>query len=192
MVDNNEEVEVLDDEVIEQVKNGDNDAFAILVKKYQKGIYRLTYRMTNDHFTADELAMETFVRAYKSIKRFRRGANFFNWVYTIAVRLCLNFIKKEKRRVDVDPSNIDSYVVRRKQEDGLLEKIIEKETKEKIRETIQKLPMKLRAVLLLKVDEELPYAEISKILRIPTGTVMSRLNRARERLKKSMRTYLKE
>ncbi len=192
MVDNNEEVKIDDDDIIEKIKNGDSNAFEVLVKKYQKGIYRLTYRMTNDHFTADELAMETFVRAYKSIKRFRKGANFFNWIYTIAVRLCLNFIKKEKRRIDVDPSNIDAYSIKVKSNDGLLEKVIAKEENTRIREAIRRLPEKLKVVLLLRVDEELSYAEISRVLKIPSGTVMSRLNRARERLKQSIGDYLRK
>lgn len=190
MVDNNGEVKIDDSTLIKQVKNGDNDAFEVLVKKYQKGIYRLTYRMTNDHFTADELAMETFIRAYKAIKRFRKNANFFNWLYTIAVHLCLNYIKKEKRKIDVNPEKINMLIHSRRSEDGLLERIIAKETNIKLREAIQHLPEKLKVVFLLRVDEDLSYDDISKILKIPLGTVMSRLNRARERLKKNIEHYL--
>lgn len=190
MVDNNAGVTLDDSELVEKAKEGDQSAFELLVKKYQKGIYRLTYRMTNDHFTADELAMETFIRAYKAIKRFRKDANFFNWIYTIAVRLCLNHIKKEKRKVNIDPENINTLVHGKKHDDELLQRVIAKETNIKIREAIQLLPEKLRVVFLLRVDEEQSYEEISKILRIPTGTVMSRLNRARERLKRSIGSYL--
>ncbi|TES92918.1 MAG: sigma-70 family RNA polymerase sigma factor [Candidatus Cloacimonadota bacterium] len=190
MVDNNAGTKLDDCELVEKVKNGDERAFELLVKKYQKGIYSLTYRMTNDHFTADELTMEAFIRAYKAIKRFRKGANFFNWLYTIAVRLCLNYIKKEKRKINIDPENLNALVHRKIHDDGLLEKVIAKEVNIKIREAIQHLPEKLRVVLLLRVDDELSYEKISKILRIPSGTVMSRLNRARERLKKSIGNYL--
>ncbi len=190
MVDNNAGVRLDDAELIRRVKEGDDTAFELLVKKYQKGIYRLTYRMTNDHFTADELSMDTFIRAYKAIKRFREGANFFNWVYTIGVRLCLNYIKKEKRKVNSDPETMNAIAQRDKHNDGLLARVIAKETNIKIREAIQTLPDKLKVVFLLRTDDELSYEEISKILRIPTGTVMSRLNRARERLKKSIGIYL--
>jgi RNA polymerase sigma-70 factor (ECF subfamily) len=190
MVDSNAGAKVDDGELVERTKKGDEAAFEILVKRYQKGIYRLTYRMTNDHFIADELSMETFVRAYKAIHRFKKNANFFNWVYTIAIRLCLNHIKKEKRKVDADPEDINAMTSRKKQRNGLLEGVIAKEMQVKIREAIQNLPQKLRVVFLLRVDEELSYEEISEVLKIPAGTVMSRLNRARERLKKSLGRYM--
>lgn len=191
MVDNSVESKPDDGQLVERVKNGDDYSFELLVKKYQKGIYRLAYRMTDDHFTADELSMDTFVRAYKAIGRFRKGANFFNWLYTIGVRLCLNYIKKEKRKADIDPEDANVIAHREKHEDGLLNKMIGKETHKKIREAIRTLPEKMRVVFILRVDEDMSYKQISKILGIPTGTVMSRLNRARERLKNSIDIYLK-
>ena len=190
MVDSNTGVTIEDDELVDKVKRGDEFAFETLVKKYQHGIYRLTYRMTNDHFTADELSLETFIRAYKAIGRFRKGANFFNWVYTIAMHLCLNYIKREKRKVNIDPENINVIASRKKHNNGLLKGVLAKEMNVKIMESIQNLPEKLRVVFLLRVDEDLSYDEISKTLRIPTGTVMSRLNRARERLKESIGKYI--
>lgn len=190
MVDSNTGVTIEDDELVDKAKRGDEFAFETLVKKYQQGIYRLTYRMTNDHFTADELSLETFIRAYKAIGRFRKGANFFNWIYTIAMHLCLNYIKREKRKVNIDPENINVIASRKKHNNGLLKGVLAKEMNVKIMESIQNLPEKLRVVFLLRVDEDLSYDEISKTLRIPTGTVMSRLNRARERLKESIGKYI--
>ena len=190
MVDNNGADRIDDAEIIERVKVGDDDAFELLVRKYQKSIYRLAYRMTGDHFTADELSMETFLRVYKSIKRFRRGANFFNWLYTIGIHLCLNYIKKEKKRFSMESDKISNISSKNRKEAGLLDKVIVKETDQKIREAISHLPEKLKIVLLLRIEEELSYEEISRILRIPQGTVMSRLNRARSSLQKSMKGYL--
>ena len=190
MVDNNGADRIDDAEIIERVKAGDDDAFELLVRKYQKSIYRLAYRMTGDHFTADELSMETFLRAYKSIKRFRKGANFFNWLYTIGIHLCLNYLKKEKKRFSMESDKISNISSKNRKEAGLLDKVIVKETDQKIREAISHLPEKLKIVLLLRIEEELSYEEISRILRIPQGTVMSRLNRARSSLQKSMKGYL--
>ncbi|OQX53214.1 MAG: hypothetical protein B5M53_07230 [Candidatus Cloacimonas sp. 4484_209] len=190
MVDNNGADRIDDAEIIERVKVGDDDAFELLVRKYQKSIYRLAYRMTGDHFTADELSMETFLRVYKSIKRFRRGANFFNWLYTIGIHLCLNYLKKEKKRFSMESDKISNISSKNRKEAGLLDKVIVKETDQKIREAISHLPEKLKIVLLLRIEEELSYEEISRILRIPQGTVMSRLNRARSSLQKSMKGYL--
>ena len=190
MVDNNGADRIDDAEIIERVKAGDDDAFELLVRKYQKSIYRLAYRMTGDHFTADELSMETFLRVYKSIKRFRRGANFFNWLYTIGIHLCLNYLKKEKKRFSMESDKISNISSKNRKEAGLLDKVIVKETDQKIREAISHLPEKLKIVLLLRIEEELSYEEISRILRIPQGTVMSRLNRARSSLQKSMKGYL--
>lgn len=190
MVDNIGGANLSDSELVENAKKGDEKSFELLLKKYQKGIYRLTYRMTNDHFTADELSMETFVHAYKAIKRFRKGGNFFNWLYTIGVHLCLNYLKKEKRKMDIDPEDMNVIIQRNKHKDDLLERVIAKEMNTKIREAIKLLPERLKLVFLLRVDEELSYAEISKILKIPSGTVMSRLNRARKRLKRSIGNYM--
>jgi RNA polymerase sigma-70 factor (ECF subfamily) len=134
--------------------------------------------------------MDTFIRAFKALDRFRKGANFFNWIYTIGMRLSLNFLKKEKRKVNIDPELVNVMSHRQMHEDGLLDRVIAKETTMRIREAIQRLPEKLKKVLLLRVDEELSYEEIAATLHIPPGTVMSRLNRARDRLKKSMGSYL--
>lgn len=190
MVDNNAGAAPDDGELIEKAKKGDEHAFELLVKKYQRGIYRLTYRMTNDHFTADELALETFVRAYKALPRFRKGANFFNWIYTIGMRLSLNYLKKQKRTVDADPEVMDAVTHRDQHTDNMLDRVIAKETAMKIREAIERLPEKLKMVLLLRIDEEMSYSEIAEVLKVPTGTVMSRLNRAREQLKSSLGDYL--
>jgi RNA polymerase sigma-70 factor (ECF subfamily) len=191
MVDNNAGAIPDDGELVEKAKKGDEHAFEVLVKRYQKGIYRLAYRMTHDHLTADELAMETFVRAYKALYRFRKDANFFNWLYTIGMRLCLNYLKKEKRMVDGDPEVMDTIAHRDKHQDCMLDSVIAKETATRIRAAIERLPDKLRMVLLLRVDEEMSYEEIAEALRVPTGTVMSRLNRARERLREDLGEYLR-
>lgn len=190
MVDNNAGAAPDDGELIEKAKKGDEQAFEMLVKKYQRGIYRLAYRMTHDHFTADELALETFVRAYKALPRFRKGANFFNWIYTIGMRLSLNYLKKQKRTVDGDPEVMDAVTHRDQHNDDMLERVIAKETALKIRQAIERLPEKLKMVLLLRIDEEMSYSEIAEVLKVPTGTVMSRLNRAREQLKTSLADYL--
>ena len=190
MVDNNAGAIPDDGELIEKAKKGDEHAFELLVKKYQKGIYRLTYRMTHDHFTADELALETFVRAYKALHRFKKGANFFNWIYTIGIRLSLNYLKKEKRKVAADPEVMNAITQRDRHNDDILDRVIAKETVLKIRQAIERLPEKLRMVLLLRIDEEMSYNEIAEALKVPTGTVMSRLNRAREQLKKSLGNYM--
>lgn len=190
MVDNSAGETPDDGELIEKAKKGDEHAFELLVKKYQKAIYRLTYRMTNDHFSADELALETFVRAYKALPRFKKGASFFNWIYTIGMRLSLNYLKKEKRMVDADPEVMNAMSHREKHSDDMLDRVIAKETMEKIREAIGCLPEKLRTVLLLRIDEEMSYNEIAEVLRVPTGTVMSRLSRAREQLRKKIGDYV--
>jgi RNA polymerase sigma-70 factor (ECF subfamily) len=190
MVDNSAGATPDDGELIEKAKKGDERAFEQLVRKYQKGIYRLTYRMTQDHFTADELALETFVRAYKALPRFKKGANFFNWIYTIGMRLSLNHIKKNKRVVNGDPEVMNAMSQRDKRSDDMLNGLIAKETSMKIRQAIERLPEKLRMVILLRIDEEMSYDEIAAVLKVPTGTVMSRLNRAREQLKRSLSNYL--
>lgn len=180
-----------DQMLIIQAKNGDTQAFETLVKKYQKPIYYLCHRMTGAHQSADDLSQETFIKAFLSLPKFKEGKNFFTWIRKIAVNSALNYLKIRKRekplsdyqeQTPVNPRTLDREMPQEK-----LERI---QMEQKFKDALQSLPSDQRAIFILKVYENQSYKNIAQILSIPHGTVMSRLNRARQKLKKAMAGYM--
>ena len=180
-----------EDQLIEQAKEGNYSSFEKLVKRYQKVIYNLAYRIVKNHDAADEVAQETFIKSFYALKSFKSGHSFYSWIYRICINLGLNYLKKESFTISESSfeqtnSPID-LVVERDNPEALLAK---KELSDKIENQIDSLPPKLKSVLILKVFEDLSYEEIAKILKISKGTVMSRLFRARKRLIQNLKEYI--
>src|SRR5512138_2951703 len=92
----------MDQELVNLALKGDQKAFERLVDKYKKRVYYLAYRMTRDHDSADELAQESFVKAYQALGSFKKGYNFYTWIYRICVNLSINFLKRERHTVSAD------------------------------------------------------------------------------------------
>jgi RNA polymerase sigma-70 factor, ECF subfamily len=170
--------------LIVNAKNGSKEAFESLVKKHQKNIYYLCRRMTGAHQSADDLSQETFVKAYFSLSSFKEKMNFFSWIRRIAVNSTLNYLKKtEKEKPLSKEPQINSFNPEPYPNQQPLDRIHQDELDIKLRESIQRLPKEQKSVFILKVFEDMSYKEISDSLDIPIGTVMSRLSRARQRLK---------
>lgn len=177
-----------DDQVfITRAKNGDMSAFETLVRKYQKPVYRLCRRMTGVHQSADDLVQDTFLKAYVSLHSFKDGMDFYSWIRKIAVNSSLNYLKKRRREeplgakdmsVAGNPRSIDQELPH--------EKLQRHQLEQKFRAALMALPADHRIVFLLRVYEDQSYKEIAEALGIPEGTVMSRLNRSRKKLKKMM------
>lgn len=179
--------DIKEKELIARAKNGDNPAFEELILKYQKKIYSLCYRMTSEHYSADDLAQETFVKAYFNLGSFREEESFYPWLRKIAVNLTLNYIRDRRRLIPLaEHSNKFSNFPSRENISNP-----DSDLEIKIEIAINSLPAGLKAVFVLKHHERQSYKEISKTLKIPVGTVMSRLNRAREKLKSALFPYLK-
>lgn len=170
-----------DEFLIAKVKNGDCEAFSPLIERYKMQVYRLVYRMVGNRDDSEDLVQEVFVRSFRAIKSFKAGCPFYPWLSRIAVNHTLNYVKKEQKN-KMQPLEWIQERLASKQDDPVA-MTEQKMLKEKITAAMQKLPGDYRTILVLRVEEELSYNEISKTLRIPRGTVMSRLARARQRLK---------
>lgn len=180
--------EISETDFVVRAKSGDKSAFDSLILRYQRKIYFLCYKMTNDHDTADDLAQETFVKAYFNLGNFRDGEPFYPWLRRIAVNLTLNYMRDRKREISLTNhssklSNSSFTEDINNQDPDLIE--------EKIESAVKALPAELKSVFVLRYHEKLSYKEISKTLKVPIGTVMSRLNRARERIKIALTPYFK-
>lgn len=181
--------------LIAKAKKGDAVAFESLIKKYQKPIYYLCHRMTGAHQSADDLSQETFIKAYLSLQKFKEEMNFFTWIRKIAVNSTLNYLKIWKRekplKEDVQyPTHNPGMHIHNQNQEMPLERLERTQMEEKFAEALKSLPSDQRAIFILKVYENQSYQNISQMLNIPQGTVMSRLNRARKKLKEAIAEFL--
>jgi len=177
-------------ELVARAKEGDVEAFEFLVRRFQGSIYGLCYRLTGVHQSADDLSQETFIKAYFALSQFHDGLSFFTWIRRIAINNCLNHLRAGKREEPLGekenrvPGNSGSSPG--SPQDELLRNRMEQD----FAKALRALPSKLRAVFVLRVFDDLNYREIAQVLDIPEGTVMSRLNRARQKLKTRLAHYL--
>lgn len=174
-------------DLIERAKTGDAAAYESLVRNYQHRIYRLCLAMTGTHPAADDLAQETFLKAYLALAGFKEGTNFSAWLRRIAVNSSLNYLKVRRReeplgdRPDGSPGAVFSAKIASPHE-----QLLRNDIDRAVDKALQALPSKLRAVFVLHAVEGLKYEDIARALGVPVGTVMSRLNRARRRLRRSL------
>ncbi|MBR4703738.1 MAG: sigma-70 family RNA polymerase sigma factor [Oscillospiraceae bacterium] len=174
--------------VIRAVLDGNTNAFDDLVLEYQDRVYHITLKMTGNEEDAFDLSQETFLKAFRSLKSFRGEASFGTWLYRLASNLCIDFLRKKKRRgasslVSLDEEETDGRPRElpdlRYEPQNELER---KETREKLRAGLRKLPEEQRLILVLRDVEGLSYQQIGDVLQLELGTVKSRIYRARARL----------
>ena len=171
-----------DSDLADLASGGELEAFDELVRRYHRKVYALASNMLKDHDAADDICQEAFMRAYRALSRFRKGASFYTWIYRIATNLCLNYLRDRKRLVRMDEAPVATLASSDSQEDCAHRA----ELFEKVNKALETIHPKYRTALLLRVNEGLSYAERSEVLGIPKGTVMSRINRARESLKSKL------
>lgn len=171
-------------ELITQAQQGDRRAFGELVRCHREGVVNVVYRMCGDVNLAEDAAQEAFIRAWQHLPGYRPRSPFRNWVYRIATNVALDSLRRERETVDIDALSLVTP-------DAGPEATVEgKERGERVQQAVLALPSASRAVLVLREYEGLSYQEIADTLDIPMGTVMSRLNYARNRLRESLAPYL--
>jgi len=180
--------------LVTAAKAGDKKAFSRLVEAYQDKIYGYLSRMLSDPDEAEDVAQEVFVRAYRSLKKFRGASSFHTWLYRIASNLAIDVARRRKRQ-DGSVYSLDAPVDIGEDEyereipddshapDQLTE---QQEVQELVREAVMELPEKLRDVVVLYELQGESYEDIAGILDVPLGTVKSRLFNARGQLKKKL------
>jgi RNA polymerase sigma-70 factor (ECF subfamily) len=171
-----------DDELILLVQGGDRRSFDVLVKRYQRRIYYLALRMARDPDTADDLAQETFVKAYFAIGSFTVGRRFYTWLYRICMNLSINYLAKRKHAIPASRFDEEDVLEREAPGPGAVDELISKETTARIEAAIDSLSPKYKSVLVLRTYEDMSYEDIAATLGISVGTVMSRLFRARKKM----------
>lgn len=156
-----------DHEVLKNFQDGDESAFNIIVQRYQERIYWTAKRFLNDHDEADDIVQEVFVKAYSAFKNFRGDSGVYTWLYRITVNLSLNALRRQKVR---DFLRLDELLAPHDSETPTpVEAMEQEETQKLIEQAIMQLPEKQKAVFVLRYHEEMPYEQISKILKTSIG-----------------------
>lgn len=187
----------IDQALVERVQKGDKKAFDILVLKYQQRVMNILSRFVRDPSEVQDLAQETFIKAYRALATFRGDSAFYTWVYRIAINTAKNFLVAQGRRPprdDVEASEAEQYVGA----DGLQEQaspervLLKDEIAEMVFSTIDELPEDLKMAITLREIEGLSYDEIAETMSCPIGTVRSRIFRAREAIDEKLKPLLDE
>lgn len=167
-------------------ENGDQKAYADLMNTYREPIYYMLLKMTNNAIDADDLTLEAFGKAFKSLGQYTPDYAFSTWLFRIATNNCIDFIRKKRTKtVSMDNlyTNIDGEEIGINIPSETLdpeEKIIEKQKILLMREVVSRLKPHYRSLVELRYFDELSYEEIAEKLQVPIGTVKAKLFRARE------------
>ena len=184
-----------DVQLIQRILSGDDVAFSILVEKYQKSVHALVWRKIGDFHYAEEITQDTFLQVYKKLPTLRDPHQFAGWLYVIANRHCLNWLRKQKSamqsledtRVDeVEKLSYTHYLSAHREAEA------EERRREVVKKLLEKLPESERTVMTLFYLGEMTMKEISKFLGVSVKTISSRLSRARKRLREKEETLVQE
>lgn len=178
--------------LLKAVKAGDATAYRGIVEKYQNRVYSMLFGMVRNREDARDLTQDAFVKAYNNLDNFRIESSFYTWLYRIAMNLAIDFIRKRQRQGN---TSFEESIAAREDGGDIADihhiedprrSLERKRLNQKIMDAMEELPEDQREAILLRELEGLSYKEISDIMGIPEGTVMSRLFYARKKLQKSL------
>ena len=185
-----------EDVLLDRCRKGDMAAFGQLIEKYQDRLFNVILRMVSNYDDAQELTQDAFCRAIKGIKKFRGNSGFYTWLFRIGVNLSINYKhRKELVRFSSIESSSDATgrqadglkaIIQAKDDTSPSRQVQIKEEHQRILKALEQLEPPARAVVVLRDIEGLNYSQIARILDVPTGTVKSRLCRARTVLRKML------
>ncbi len=187
--------EIPDIDLIRQALAGDQQGYREILKRYRAPLYNLLFRMVHNKMEAEDLVQEAFIKAFGALATFNDEYAFSTWLFKIAINNCIDhFRKKRLKTFSLDkPIDARDGEIRRELPDVTYQPentLLSKEKTQLIEQAIQNLPEKYRISIILRHTEEKSYEEISQILNIPLGTVKARIFRAREMLKKQLKSKL--
>lgn len=175
--------------LVEAAQNGDKQAFGQLIRRNQKRLFRFIYGLTKSFDKTEDIVQDAFVKAYQALNSFKPEYAFYPWLSTIARNLAYNQISREEKSQSLDEmksAGFDPESV----ELGPMEKLLDDENERRFTRAVAALPVQYRTVFVLRQVEQMDYAAIASYLKIPPGTVDSRLYRARKMLMESLKDLL--
>jgi RNA polymerase sigma-70 factor (ECF subfamily) len=184
-------------ELVQRTRQGDREAFRILVERYQRKVAALALGMLRNPDDAMDVVQDTFTKAYQSLERFKGDASFYTWIYRIAVNLCIDVQRRDAKMLssareprdgdDEGDAELPAAVLHGTEPEDPFQRVRDAELARGIREAVAELTPEHRAVIVLREVDGLSYEEISRVLDCPKGTVMSRLHYARKQLQARLR-----
>jgi RNA polymerase sigma-70 factor (ECF subfamily) len=174
------EKDLSESEAIKLVQKGDKEAYQVIVERYMKRAYYIVLGFVRNSQDALDLSQESFIKAFRKIKRFDPERPFFPWFYKLLKNICLDHIKRKSRAQEIPLDEI--RVFKEERED--------KEMKEILWKGIESLPFEQREVIILRYFQQLSYQEIAEITAKPVGTVMSSLYYAKKKLKEKIKKFM--
>ncbi|MBL8453635.1 MAG: RNA polymerase sigma factor RpoE [Zoogloea sp.] len=186
----------IDQLLVERVQRGDKQAFGLLVSKYQRKLGRLLSRLIRDPAEVEDVAQETFIKAYRALPAFRGDSAFYTWLYRIGINTAKNYLVSQGRRAPTS-TDFDSEEAETFEEGDQLRDIntperllMTKQIGDTVNVAMEALPEELRTAIVLREIEGLSYEEIATIMECPIGTVRSRIFRAREAISEKLKPLL--
>jgi RNA polymerase sigma-70 factor, ECF subfamily len=186
-------VEVSDEELINRFQEGDVYAFDLIVRRYKDQLLNFAYRFLGNLEEAEDVVQETFLRLYKNKKAYRQIAKFSTWLYTITSNLAKTELRKRKRRklISISDMGYEDKEYEIEDQGANTERDVDSSINERIiQQAIQELSPRFREVIILRDVQELSYEEVGEVLKIPLGTVKSRVNRARIKLQSKLQPIM--
>ena len=187
--------ENVDFELVRRVQRGDSAAFDLLVRKYQNRVVALIGRYIHDWSECQDVAQDTFLRAYRALGNFRGDAQFSTWLHRIAVNTAKNHLVAHKRRppgedIDIDDAEQFESALRLRDNDTPERELMRQEMEQTVMSAVESLPEELRAAITLREVDGMSYEEIAQHMQCPIGTVRSRIFRARDAIDARLRPLM--
>jgi len=174
--------------LIQRCLNGDQGAWDLIVKQYWRKVFNVAYKFVGKHDEAEDLAQDIFLKIFKSLDTFDRRANFQTWLISVSRNLCIDHyrsVRKERETIDRD---VDANELAPPSRDaGPMAALEQRDRVSLLRQALAALPETLRTAVLMRDIRELSYQEIADQLRLPEGTVKSRINRGRTELARQIK-----
>lgn len=174
---------ISDEELVEQTRERDPEMYREIIVRYQSKLLRYAEKITNNRESAADVVQQAFIKAYKNLHGFNINRKFSSWIYRIVHNEAINYIKKHQREIKTSDMSIFDRFGGSDTTNEVVDELEAREMQKNLLDKIEQLPVKYKAPLLLFFYEDKSYEEISDILRIPTGTVGTQINRGKKQLK---------
>jgi RNA polymerase sigma-70 factor (ECF subfamily) len=185
-----------DQELVDRVRAGDQEAFRELFELYNRRAYAVALGVVKNQQDALDIVQDAFIKVHKHIGSFQGTSSFYTWLYRIVMNLAIDHTRKARHTTDFDDrvglrdSAANQPLLPRIQDANPGKTVVRKELSRQIQQALEELPEYHRAVIVLREIEGLSYEEMSRVLDVPKGTIMSRLFHARKKMQESLKAYL--
>jgi RNA polymerase sigma-70 factor (ECF subfamily) len=179
-------VEVKDNEIINEILNGDKEKYALLIRKYNQRLYRIGKGYFKDDSEVEDVMQEAYIKGYLNLSKFENRSQFSTWITRILINECLQRLKKVKRVTLIDENEENSKTMNFTDNTNPESESLFKELKRHLEMRIAMLPEKYRVIFIMREVEKMNIEETSRVLEITESNVKARLSRAKEMLRTSL------